>query len=212
MSSQTGNPFSAINDGDSTRLPWSSVANASGAVNGLYANVNLTVGNTASQLLIATNLTSGISIPAQQTILGVSFSYYGYMSSAGGHQTYARLIVNGSLVGTIHTINNPLSTITGWTPEIGGSNDLWGVDGVYFPSWGALTPTTINQTNFGVAFNVVTTDATARNYYVDAIRVTVYYGYYPSVYLYSRNSKRRFYSTRNHHLKVLSQTSFRGAA
>lgn len=111
----------------------------------------------------------GFSIPLSATIVGVVFTYKGFEQSGvfSGNifEQNISLTDGTTLLGTpkinVHSLSTSLAPYS-----LGGSGDTWAA---------SLTPGLANA-NLGVAANFFNQDlAHARNAFIDAFRLTVYY-------------------------------------
>ncbi len=131
--------------------------------NNQYATV--AVNNAASHYLRATGY--GFAIPGNATIDGITVVIGRYGTTNFGsdvRDNVVRLVKNNVITG-----NNLAATGTDWpgseaAATYGGAANLWGT------TW---TPAEINDTNFGVALSV--TSSNNRTAYVDYIQITVTY-------------------------------------
>jgi len=130
--------------------------------NDVDAAVTLTMGEKAHYLK-ATGF--GFAIPSTATITGIVVEFeHARALSAVNHTTRMRLV----RAGTIESVEkNPslLWPMTDTYDTYGTSSDLWGA------SW---TYSDINNADFGVVISL-DAGATSSAYYVDHIRITVYY-------------------------------------
>lgn len=124
-----------------------------------------TVGSLTSGTLVAT--VSGLAIPTNSTITGVSVNFNAYYSASNGGKEgkiFAYLNLSGT---TSSTEDTGLMTLAPVSYGLGSSTDLWGVN---------ITPTILNA-GFTVNFTVgVTGIATGFTYgHLNNLVITVYY-------------------------------------
>lgn len=125
-----------------------------------------TIGASGSYYLVAKNF--GFSIPTGSTITGVLTGTRGRTnSSTGSHWAQARIVKGGVISGTNQADN---ASVTASLPpaaykSFGGSTNMWGT---------TLTAEDVNDPGFGYAV-AFTNTSTTRNFFVDAMRLSVYY-------------------------------------
>lgn len=116
--------------------------------------------NNATQFLNAT--TFGFSIPATNTINGISVTFDVQVSDPPNGNLAVQMLKAGSAVGGAKTYTASVNTVQ--TITLGGSADLWGTTWTY---------NDINQTTFGV--NFIGNDATnACNWSIRNVKITVF--------------------------------------
>lgn len=157
----TRNGASALSDAGGE--PWTNITNVL-ALDGAYADCDIPK-NDVTQWAKAYGY--AFDIPVDATINGIEMKItrYGQNSSdISDGQVYlmdAALNSKGSNYGTG----------TGWatsaeTVAYGGAADLWGT------TWSAED---INQTNFGIMYEVSNSNGSARQAYIDNMEITIYY-------------------------------------
>lgn len=154
--------------------PWTNPSNEQGAPDGVFAtnSINSSVPN----VHLATNALNGtqygFSLPAGAVITGIQATITGFAAlTLGTHATgfsAAALIVNGSFIGSGKSVTLPL---TNGTVTIGGPTDTWGA---------TLTPSTINNTTFGMQFfgtyqHDSSNSATTFSWSIDAVQLVVFF-------------------------------------
>ena len=152
--------------GGFTGVAWTSPGNIT-ASDDSYASVDLTLTNTTSQALQATNF--GFGIPPHATIDGILCTFERKASAESViRDNHVYLIYSNNLLG-----DNKVSAPAYWlTTEgdvtFGSPSDQWGA---------TLTPSIVNDSSFGVLIDAQYYSAYAgtETAYVDRIYITVYY-------------------------------------
>ncbi len=129
----------------------------------------------SSQYLVARNF--GFAVPTGAAILGVTVRIEAAETSAGSETLNAQLQdSSAALFGSSKT-----NTINGTSPTVytyGANNDLWGA---------TLTPTIVNNANFGVRFWYTT----AHNMTVDYVTMAIEYSEYLQNVRQTRQIRRK---------------------
>lgn len=144
---------------------WTLPSSAVFSSNDTRASVTVT-GSGVTYWLHATDF--GFSIPSTATILGVEVGIEKYSTDLQGRDKGVRLVVSGSRAGD----SKPAA---GFWPD-GAGNEAYTTYGGSTDTWGAtLTPAIINASNFGVGIYADHGQPTAGSFFVDHIRIKVYY-------------------------------------
>jgi hypothetical protein len=151
-------------------VAWSNPDNAKVSDN-VYATVSTSSNGVTSHYLKATNFS--FSIPTGATINGIVAEVEkkkGVLDSSDIDNS-VKLVKGGTISGTDKASSTPWPNTDTYT-TYGSSSDLWGL---------SLTPSDINDTNFGVAISslIVSSDIGV-DANIDHIRITVYYTEAPS--------------------------------
>jgi len=150
-------------------VAWTNPGNINSSDNS-YATVNLSLSNTSSQGLKATNF--NFSLPSYASVDGIVATFQRKASIADTiRDTHVYLIKNGSVSGNNKSQAAYWSTVEG-DVSFGGPADLWG---------NSLTASDVNSSNFGVLIACAYYSAYAgtETAYVDSVQLTVYYTYNP---------------------------------
>ena len=128
-----------------------------------------TVGSGLSNVLRASNF--GFTVPTDATITGIKFRVQKFRNGGTWEEVLLRLRnSDGTSVG--NNLASSLQFEPGFDPppsEVGGSNNLWGL--------AAWDPSTVNNSNFGVVYQIQGDVSTAE---VDFVEITVYYNKIPT--------------------------------
>ena len=155
-------PGTMADDATVGTVAWSNPDNAKVSDN-VYATAVLS--NNFSHYLKATNF--GFTIPTGATINGIVVEIEGYLVVTSGATQQIKIIKGGTVRTTRKTTTFPEGAVNEAYNTVGSSSDLWGL------SW---TAEDINASNFGMVFYLGFADDTpAGTWYVDHIRITVYY-------------------------------------
>lgn len=167
-------PTSSVNDSTffSWGLAWTNPANAD-FENGFYATVDLgTTNNVNDTSKIMATTGYGFSVPGGAVIKGIKVRVLEKAVFSGGVPSdtlYTAVYpIKGGAIDNFHpkTVYLNHGTTPTWY-EFGGPTDMW------LNTW---TPADINASNFGFGiWGLNWADAKPLTYYVDAVKVTVYY-------------------------------------
>jgi hypothetical protein len=174
--SQTAFPTSASNNATGAgSTPWTNVANVLLNTSGTYATFVSAAGATPTGSEYAVCTGFGFSIPSSATITGIGCNVIAGNASSGGGVivNHLKIVKAGTISGTdIGTstsyFNTPPAAIA-----FGGSTNLWG---------NALAYSDVNNSGFGVAVAIETSEATTAE--LQGISLTVFY-YTASVTAYA---------------------------
>jgi hypothetical protein len=154
------NPASVVNDNSNGgTVVWIHAGYAE-VVDGAFTAAEFVNTPGTSEYLKATGF--GFNIPSNATILGVLLKKTGYFSGSGAGTSSAKLVVGGSVSGNNRDLN--FGSLGAYIS--GDTTDLWG---------NTLTPSIVNNSNFGVALYTVLTSATNAYVNVDGIELSIFY-------------------------------------
>jgi hypothetical protein len=167
------NGAAAVNTNlSSSYTAWTNPGNVLSA-DGLLASATVTGKNKFTDCIYLTNF--GFNLPVGAVINGIKIEIKMYGDRKTG-DNIIQLVSSGSRVGT-----NKARTNTAWPKNssyvtFGSSTDNWGNNFTY---------SDLNSSNFGVAISGKNKKGGSASYYVDHIRITVYYN---QTYYYSKSS------------------------
>ena len=164
MGSQTKSPGSTKTVPKDNIYSWSNTDNIKVSDNA-YATA-YAVADYPSDWLVAYNF--GFTIPTDAYITGVLVEIERHANNVYCHDQYLYLYNNGN-IGSSRASSCSWPTSDAYA-SYGGATDQWGA---------SLTPSIVNGADFGVALSVLADDSD-RIFYVDHIRITVYYSYPPA--------------------------------
>jgi len=161
----TNNPSAAVDDATVGTKAWAGETNVY-AADTIEAQVTLYITDTISHYLVATGF--GFAIPADSTILGVVVGIKRRnIYNTGELKDYSiKLTVDGSITGDNKASVAAWPYNTAAYATYGSATSLWGC---------TLTPTLVNQSDFGVAISCTSANAGTTDIgCIDHIYITVY--------------------------------------
>jgi hypothetical protein len=109
----------------------------------------------------------GFNIPIDATISGIKVESELYSTNPNDHDASIKLVKDGLISGTDKADLYSFYSLSEETRSYGGDHDLWGL---------SLSPTNINNSNFGVVLSVIANaSGPVMTVYVDNVRIIVYY-------------------------------------
>jgi hypothetical protein len=159
-------PNTVAEDAAVGTLAWTTPSNAAASDNA-YATANPTGAGQVTRYLKATNF--GFAVPANATILGIVVEIERKELDAGVNaaDSEVKLVKADGTIGTTNKAAAPEWPLADAYATYGDTDDLWGE---------TLTPTDVNDADFGVVLSVTATHTSASpEVSVDHIRITIWY-------------------------------------